>query len=192
MRRVTISVSLLACAVSLAASCRDVDVVTDGEDGTTSASSSTTAATTGSTTAASSSSGGSTCGAGECAYFAMSLVTGAPRLAVLKADEVRDLCFQLVLIAGSGEQVVLSSSPNVETARITSSASDCVPWGAGFPPEPTGEVVDATGLVGTLSVSAPPCSVAIAATMSFDAPPSWVPQAEALEASSIPMENGCP
>lgn len=194
MRRATIRVALLACALPLGAACRDVDIVTDGEDGTTSASASSTAsaATTGASTGASSSSGTSPCSGGECAYFAMSLVTGAPRLAVLKADKVRDLCFQIVVIGGAGSVIMLGGNPNVETARVTSSASDCAPWGAGFPPVPDGDVVDATDLAGTLSVSEPPCSVTISAKMSFDGAPSWVPSEEAFDAAGIVMDNGCP
>lgn len=194
MRRAPICVALLACALPLGASCRDVDVVTDGEDGTTSGATtlSSSAATSGASTSSSSSSGTSPCGAGECSYAAMSLVTGAPRLAVLKADKLRDLCFQIVLVAAPGEQVVFSSAKDVEMARVTSSASDCLPWGAGFPPDPVGDVVDATDLVGSLSVSSPPCSVTIAAKKSFDGAPSWVPGEETLDASDILMENGCP
>lgn len=193
-RAVLVDLARLALIVSFSVAltaCREVDVIDDDGSGSTGATSS--VATTGAATSASSSSGGSTCSGDACDYTAMSLVTGAPRMALLKMDKVRDLCFQLVMVAGATQEIVFDGSANVENARVTNEADDCIPWGAGFPPEPIGDVVDASGLIGTLSIAlGNPCVVDVDAAMTFANAPPWVPESEALIASDLQMINGCP
>ncbi|MFO0614671.1 MAG: hypothetical protein U0414_18945 [Polyangiaceae bacterium] len=173
--------------------CRDVATIHDDGDGTTVGASVSASASSGSESSSSASTGTGTCeGCGT--YQAINLVTGAPRMALLKRDDVRDLCFQLVLIAGAGSVVDLGSPPGgfAEIARVTHDADDCEPWVGVVPPPPMGEVFDATSLGGKLSISQPPCTVEVDAVMTFTNGPEWAPAAEELTASGVVIEGGCP
>lgn len=191
--KLRVTLAGIGCFAAFTAfACREVDTVSDDNDGSTSAATSSSTVTTGASTSASSSSGGGPCTGDACGYAVMSLVTGAPRFALLKMDKVRDLCFQLVMVGGAGD-VVFDGTTGVETARVTSESDDCIPWGAGFPPEPLGDVVDATGLIGTLSLAlGDPCVVDVDAAMTFSNAPAWVPSSEPLIASDLQMINNCP
>jgi hypothetical protein len=138
-------------------------------------------------------SGGAQCGAGG-EYAAVNLFTGAPRAALLKADEVRDLCFRVVVITFAGGTLGLTLEPGsgVESAEVTDHASDCLPWGGGFPPPPAGSSFPATAATGTLSVGADPCDIEVHGTLFFEGAPPWAPASETLEAAGVPIEGGCP
>lgn len=187
-------------SVALAAltlwACREVDVVTDGGDGSSSTTPPSSVASVVSSTVSTGSSSSASSGAGGAApgaYFALNMVTGAPRMALLKRDDVRDLCFQIQLVASAGSVVDLGSPMgNVEVARVTNDADDCIPWEPSWPPPPQGDVVDATKLQGDLVISAPPCAVSFDAIMSFEDDVAWTPETEILVHSDLPIEGGCP
>jgi hypothetical protein len=164
--------------------CRDVDTVLDDGDGSTSASAS----------SASSSSAASSTGASmdTGTYSAINLVTGAPRFALMKRDDTRNLCFQIVVVASAGSALEWEGPTSVDLARVTHDAHDCAPWTGVMPPPAMGEILDATGLTGTLVVSAPPCFVDVDATLSFTNPPSWAPDMEPLTAEDLVIDGGCP
>jgi hypothetical protein len=126
-------------------------------------------------------------------YSALNLFTGAPRAALLKADPVRDLCFRIVTIAVAGATLELTLAPgsSIESAEVTDHASDCAPWGGGFPPPPLGSSFAATGAAGTLSLGAA-CDVEVHGNLFFEGAPAWVPVDEQLEAVGVPIEGGCP
>lgn len=184
--------ALAVWALTVAAlACREVDVVADDGDGSSSNAASSQLASSAASTSASASTGAGGGAAG--AYTALNMVTGAPRMALLKRDDVRDLCFQLQLVASAGSVVDLGDSMgNVEVARVTNDADDCTPWEPSWPPPPQGAVVEVTKLAGTLVITEPPCEVSIDAIMSFADDVAWTPDVEALKVSDLPIEGGCP
>jgi hypothetical protein len=127
-------------------------------------------------------------------YSARLWLGGLDHLLLFKADWDRDTCLQVHLSTPTtstpGFDVATPASWGVQGAMTTHRASDCA---TDFI---EGESFGATGGEGTVSWELPaglvfPCEVSLDLALRYADPEPWILPVETMQASAVPVEDGC-
>ena len=131
-------------------------------------------------------------------YSVHSLPTDVPRLALFKADYIRDLCIEITVAGipgpGSFGVEVTPADWQIEAVVASDHVSDCQIGIDGLPEAPQGESVSSLAAMGTLVLSLPeyPCGVSSDMMLQFMGGLDWVDELEIFqweyENSGIPCD----
>ncbi len=128
-------------------------------------------------------------------YSAGAYFGGYDHVMFRKADKVRDVCVTLHMLRPSDNSPGFAFTTPMEwgvgNASISDQAADC---DGKF--QPVGNLVNATGGMGTISFNIPPggyfpCDVSVHGTLSFPPGEPWVLTTEPLDADMVVVKDGC-
>ncbi len=128
---------------------------------------------------------GSVADAGAGVYTAYKSSGGYDRVVIFKADTVRDVCFEVRLIApGSGSGgLTLPSQWNFDSAKVTHDAKACVQlYGGNAQSWPVASQSGTISWAGYM-----PSTLDIDVTLNFSGQPAWAPSSELLKQATIPV-----
>jgi hypothetical protein len=124
---------------------------------------------------------------GQGTYSAHPIIGGLDRIVIFKADGARDVCFviELVETAGLPSGLTLPQGWGLERAGAYHDAAACVRDYLGG-----AQLLAATAARGRVDWQGvgTPSAIDVAATLTFDNPPSWAPSSEPLAATALPVQ----
>lgn len=121
--------------------------------------------------------------AGAGTYTAYKLIGGLDRVVIFKADAVRNVCFELRLIAPGSTSggLTLPSMWSFDSAKVTHDATACAKQYMGA--AQTWPVASQSGTVAWTGYL--PNTLDVSVTLVFSGQPGWAPSSELLSATNV-------